>query len=159
MRPVDRALADARVVQAEALLAAAHVRLEETLLCAPSTGTVLEILRREGEASRGPLGEPAVVFADDSRLRVRAEIDERYVSLLREGQPARVFGRGLGGPSYSGSVALVKQVMGNKTVFSRASSERKDLDVLQVLVDLLESFRAPLGLQVDVEIKVEASER
>lgn len=155
VRPVDRALADAKVAQAEARLAAAHVRLEKTRLCAPSAGTVLEILRREGEASHGPLGEGAIVFADDSRLRVRAEIDERYVSLLREGLPARVFGRGLGGASYSGRVAIVKQVMGNKTVFSRASSERKDLDVLQVLIDMPEAFRAPLGLQVEVEVQVE----
>jgi hypothetical protein len=85
---------------------------------------------------------------------VRAEIDERYVCLLHEGQSARVFGRGLGEKSYSGTVVAVKRLMGNKTVFSRASSERKDLDVLQVLIDMPEAFRAPLGLQVDVELTV-----
>lgn len=155
VRPVDRALADSKVAQAEARLEAARARLEETSLHAPSAGTVLEILRREGEASHGPMGEAAIVFADDSRLRVRAEIDERYVSLLREGQAARVFGRGLGDAQFDGRVSVVKRLMGNKTVFSRASSERKDLDVLQVLIDMPQSFRAPLGLQVDVEIQIE----
>jgi multidrug resistance efflux pump len=152
VRPVDRAVAEANVAQAEAQLAAARVRLEQTVLRAPSDGRILEILRREGEASRGPQDEPVLIFADDSRLRVRAEIDERYVSLLHEGQSARVFGRGLGDKSYHGTVAIVKRLMGNKTVFSRAASERKDLDVLQVLIDMNEPFQAPLGLQVDVEV-------
>lgn len=152
VRLVDRAVADAAVAQAEAQLIAARARLDQTILRAPSDGRVLEILRREAESSRGPSGEPALIFADDSRLRVRAEIDERYVSLLHEGQAARVFGRGLGGNVYTGNVSLVKRLMGNKTVFSRAASERKDLDVLQVFIDLDESFQAPLGLQVDVEV-------
>lgn len=43
--------------------------------------------------------------------------------------------------------------MGNKTVFTQASSERKDLDVLQVLIDLGPNFRAPAGPQVDVTIE------
>lgn len=156
VRPVDEAVAEAEVVQAAAQLAAARARLEQTILRAPSDGRVLEILRREGEASRGPAGEPALVFADDSQLRVRAEIDERYVACLREGQSVRVFGRALGGRTYMGKVALVKRLMGNKTVFSRAANERKDLDVLQVLIDLPQSFQAPLGLQVDVEIAIGA---
>jgi hypothetical protein len=50
------------------------------------------------------------------------------------------------------TVALVKRLMGNKTVFSHEASERKDLDVLQVLIDLPADFRAPLGLQVGVEV-------
>ena len=44
--------------------------------------------------------------------------------------------------------------MGNKTVFSHEAAERKDLDVLQVLIDLPPDFRAPLGLQVDVDIQI-----
>lgn len=123
VRPVDEAVAEAEVVQAEARLAATRARLEQTILRAPSDGRVLEILRREGEASRGPAGEPALVFADDSQLRVRAEIDERYVALLRLGQSVRVFGRALGGKHYTGKVALVKRLMGNKTVFSRAAND------------------------------------
>jgi hypothetical protein len=43
--------------------------------------------------------------------------------------------------------------MGTKIVFSHEPSERKDLDVLQVLIALPE-LDAPLGLQVDVDIAV-----
>jgi hypothetical protein len=43
--------------------------------------------------------------------------------------------------------------MGDKTVFVRTPSERKDLNVLQVLIDLGPEVRAPAGLQVDVQIE------
>lgn len=126
-----------------------------TIVRAPGEGMVLEILRREREASRAYQSEPAIILADDSRLRVRAKIDERYVNRLRAGQRALVFGRGLGDERFVGRVAVIKRVMGNKTVFSRSASERKDFDVLQALVDMPPDFRPPLGLQVDVAIELD----
>jgi hypothetical protein len=86
-------------------------------------------------------------------VRVRAEMDERFVRHLEVGQAATVFGRNLAGKSYRGRVAGLEHLMGNKTVFTRAASERKDLDVLQVLIDLGPEFQAPAGLQVDVKIE------
>jgi HlyD family secretion protein len=155
VRPEDRELAAAKVRRAEAQLALMKQRLQDTFLVAPSDGTVLEILKREGEGQRLIDNEPAIVFGDTRRIRIRAEIDERYVRRLRSGQRAVAFGRGLGGESYPGYVAEVRQVMGKRTVFSRAATERKDLDVLQVLLELREGFSAPLGLQVDVAICVD----
>ena len=52
-----------------------------------------------------------------------------------------------------GTVATVKQMMGAKTVFSHASTERKDLDVRQVLIQLPAGKELPVGLQVDVKIE------
>lgn len=154
VRPEDRHVVESRVQLAASHLEAARSRLENTILKAPFAGTVLEILKREGEGARVLDREPVLVFADESRLRVRAEIDERYVHRLAEGQTAEIYGRGLGDARYSGKVALVKRLMGNKTVFSHEASERKDLDVLQVLIDLPPDFHAPLGLQVDVDVMV-----
>jgi hypothetical protein len=68
--------------------------------------------------------------------------------------PTDIRRRGLGNTRYPGTVTLVKRVMGNKTVFSHEASERKDLDVIQVLIDLPDDFSAPLGLQVDVDIRI-----
>ncbi len=45
--------------------------------------------------------------------------------------------------------------MGDKTVFTRALAERKDLNVLQVLIDMGPHFCAPVELQVDVKIVVQ----
>ncbi len=152
VRPEDRALADAKVGLAEARLRMAEERLHDTILAAPSDGTVLEVIKREGEAVRVFDPQPVLLFADDTRLRVRAEIDERYVAEVAVGQAAVIHGRGLGRRRYAAVVSQVKGLMGPKTVFSGAAGERKDLDVLEIFLDLNEAITAPIGLQVDVDL-------
>jgi multidrug resistance efflux pump len=155
VRTQDRAMAEAKVSLAQAQLAAAKERLTQTCLVAPFAGVVLEILKREGEGTMDL--EPVIVFADVTNLRVRAEIDERYVSQLQRGQQTLVHGPGLGPQKLPGQIAVIKQLMGKKTVFTHDASERKDLDVLQVLIEMAPDFSAPLGLQVDVDIEVQDS--
>ena len=82
-----------------------------------------------------------------------AEIDERFVKELSLGQTAEAYGRNLLSRTYPGRVIEVEKVMGGKTVFTRASSERKDLHVLQVVIEMEPGFSAPVGLQVDVRIR------
>ena len=153
VRDTDRAVAEARVALAQARLESARRELDEMELRAPFDGTVLEILKREGERAQA-VGDAAVVFADTSRLRVRAEIDERYVYRLVPGQKVVVSGRGIGERRFRGRLSLVKQLMGKKTVFTREAAERKDLDVLQCWIELSDDFQAPLGLQVDIEVDI-----
>lgn len=155
VRAEDRAVAEAKVQEAEAKLAKARATWAETQLRAPSDGAVLEILHRAGESAHSAAPEPILIFADASRLRVRAEIDESYALELHPGMTARVFGRGLGRSEISGTIALVKSLMGKKTVFANSATERKDLDVVQVLIDLPEGTTLPIGLEVDVKLSDE----
>jgi HlyD family secretion protein len=152
VRVEDIAVAGNRMKLAEARVATVRTRLLENELRAPMTGQVLELLHREGESTHGLTPEPVLVFADSGRLRVRAEIEESYALQLRPGQDAEVFGRGLGQRKIEGRVSLVKAIMGKKTVFTKSSTERKDLDVLQVLIDLPEGTTLPVGFEVDVRI-------
>jgi HlyD family secretion protein len=152
VREEDQRLAEAKVVLAKAKLDLARQQHEDTILHAPFDGTVLELLKREGEGSRLFDPEPIVMFGDTSRLRVRAEFDERFVAGMRIGQRTTVFGRGLGAGEYPGRVVLIKPIMGKKTVFSRSSTERKDLDVLQIIIEMEPNFCAPVGLEVDVKL-------
>jgi multidrug resistance efflux pump len=153
--PQHRVMLAAKVAHAEAALAAAEERLRETKLVAPFEGTVLKVLKREGEGVRSFEPEPVVLFGDLSRLRVRAEFDERNVRRLRPGQAAVAYGRNLQDIAYAGKILYLERVMGDKTVFTRASSERKDLDVLQAVVEMGPDFLAPPGLQVDVRIDID----
>jgi multidrug resistance efflux pump len=152
VRPEDVAVAQQKVGLAESQVASAKARLQETELHAPINGRVLEVLHREGESTYGLTPDPVLVFADSGKLRVRAEIEESYALQLRAGQSAEIFGRGLGAGKIEGTVTLVKALMGKKTVFSRSSTERKDVDVLQVLIDLPEGTTLPVGFEVDVRI-------
>jgi hypothetical protein len=85
---------------------------------------------------------------------VPAEVDERFVSQLAVGHEAIVTGCGQGCQDFFGHVTLVKPVMGKKTIFTHDAAERKNLDVIQVLIDLPEDLSAPLALQVEVAIHV-----
>jgi HlyD family secretion protein len=66
---------------------------------------------------------------------------------------ATIYSHSLGSQRIRGTVTLLKELMGNKTVFTREASERKDLDVLQVFITPKEPFQAPVGLKVDVEFE------
>jgi HlyD family secretion protein len=155
VREQDRRLAEAKVKRAEAKLEEARRRLDETRLVAPFDGRVLEVYRRGGECVNAIPPEPVVLFADTTRLWVRAEVDERSVARLREGLPAVVCGRGLGDREFPGRVASVKCVMGKKRVFAGAADERHDLDVLEVFIEAGPSFDAPIGLRVDVRVRAQ----
>lgn len=152
VRDVDEALMKAKVSQAESNLDVAEQQLRDLRVLAPFEGTVLKLLKRPGEGVRMIELEPVVLFGDLSRLRVRAEVDERFVKDLRVDQMAEVYGRNLLGKTYPGRVVEVEKIMGDKTVFTRASSERKDLHVLQVVIEMESGFSVPVGLQVDVRI-------
>jgi len=151
--PERRAMMDAKVLRAQSALKLAEERLRETILLAPFDGVILKVLKLEGEGVRMSEPEPVVLFGDLSKLKVRAEIDERFVTHFVVGQKAFIYGRNMAGREYQGRVAELESIMGDKTVFARVSSERKDLDVLQVVIEMESGFRAPMGLQVDVRIE------
>lgn len=158
IRPVDRQVCDAQVALAEARLEEARQNLENTRLKAPFDGSVLEIFKREGELASRDEGSAVMAFADESRLRVRAEVDERYVHRLSSIETALIYGRGLGPQRYAGRVVQVKRLMGKKTLFTRDAAERKDLDVLQLWIEMPDDFRPPLGLQVETDLVLSQTE-
>jgi ABC exporter DevB family membrane fusion protein len=152
VRDVDVALAQAKGSQAEANLAVAEQQLLDLRVLAPCDGTVLRLLKRPGEGVPYTEPQPVLLFGDLSRLRVRAEIDERFVKDLRVGQGAEAYGRNLLGKASPGTVVEVERMMGDKTLFTHSSWERKALHVLQVVIEMEPGFSAPVGLQVDVRV-------
>ncbi len=156
VREVDKKLAVAQVAVAEAQLQTAQKRLAETYLIAPIDGTILETILRVGESTVSVGSpEPAVLLGDLSSLRARAEIDENYALALKAGQKAIIFGRGLGDKEIPAQVALVKKVMGKKTVFAKTATERKDIDVIQAFIVPDTEMRVPVGLEVNVKIAID----
>ena len=154
VREVDKQVATS-CRGAEAQLQAAKQRLAETYLIAPINGTVLEKILRIGESTvSAGSPEPALLLGDMTKLRVRAEIDENYALSLREGQQAIIFGRGLGEKEIPAHVALVKKIMGKKTVFAKTATERKDIDVIQAFIEPNADMQVPVGLEVNVKIAI-----
>lgn len=160
VREVDQKVAEAQVKVAEAKVREAEQVLEETKLKSPINGTILEVLLRAGESTyTAGSPEPVLLIGDLDHLRVRAEVDENYARVLKEGLTATLFGRGLGDQSIPGKVVLVKKLMGKKTVFSKTATERKDIDVIQAFIEPTAAFIAPVGLEVNVKIDIDSTQK
>lgn len=148
----DAAVARLEVEVAERELALAEARFDRTMLRSPIRGTVLRIVRREGESAERESTMPAIVLGDTEQLRVRAEVDERFVRSVHEGASASVTTREPGAKASSGKVRSIRGIMGKKTQFNYDAAERRDLDVVEVLIEMEAGFRAPVGMQVDVSL-------
>jgi HlyD family secretion protein len=138
--------AQARVAAASARLAQAERRLEQLVVRAPADGEVLQILVRPGEFL-APGGVAAVV-GDTRGLRARLDIDERDVSRVAVGQPARVRIEGLPG-EFTGRVAEIGRRVGRKNVRTDDPTDRQDARFVEVVVTLDATPAVPIGVRVE----------
>jgi HlyD family secretion protein len=153
-REEDRARAEAGVALARGRLVEAQALMEKTFIRSPVSGVVLRKQRRAGESVSDKDDMPLVTLADDSRLRVRVEVDETDVARIRLGQRASVTAAAYGDQKFLGRVIRVGQVLGRKNVRTEEPAERVDTKILETLVELDPGQRLPLGLRVDAFLEV-----
>jgi multidrug resistance efflux pump len=134
--PEEAAKADADVRWADERVRALQKTLEKCCVRAPISGTVLRTFLKPGESFSTLVPRPILSLADTSRLRVRAEVDERDVGRVFLGQRVIVRGDGWAGHGVPGRTARLGAEMGRKTVKTGDPAEKSDRDVLEVLVDL-----------------------
>jgi HlyD family secretion protein len=143
--------AAANVAALEGDARATQSKVASCKVYSPTDGEVLRTHVTEGELVAPFNPQPLVTIADTSRLRVRAEVDERDVRKIRVGQRARVLLDDTGFPALEGTVEEVLSVMGKKSVFPPDPREKQDRDVLEVIVGLdAVERRLPLNLRVTV---------
>ena len=128
---IAEANAAARAAMAEISVASALAA--QCTLKSPITGTVLQILRREGEFSGASQGTPLIIVGDVSRLLARAELGERDAANVRIGQKATVWVDGKPG-KWQGKVTQMASVMGRRSARSLDPTDRFDRDVREVFV-------------------------
>jgi HlyD family secretion protein len=146
----ERRAALAAAQGAQANVAALAARLGKCQLRSPVAGTVLKLLRREGEFSGGSSGTPLVVVGDLSRLIVRAEIADRDAALVRTGMVAEIWVDGQP-QRWTGKVIETSALMGRKTARSLDPSDRFDRDIREVLVAFdRPPPDMPVGLRVNI---------
>jgi multidrug resistance efflux pump len=155
-REEDRRRALADVAAAEARLREARAMLEKTYVRSPLDGVVLRKHRRAGESVSDSFDTPIVTVGDNSRLRVRVDVDESDVARIREGQRAYVTADAYGDRKFWGRVVRIGQVLGRKNVRTDEPTERVDTKILETLVEL-EDASLPAGLRVDAYVVVNES--
>jgi len=147
--PEEIAKADAEVRSAEQRITSIQRTLDKSMVRAPMDATVLRTMLRPGETFSVMVPQPILRIADTSRLRVRAEVDERDVARVFPGQQVMVRGDVWPGHGVPGHVSRIGSQMGRKTVRSGDPAEKRDRDVLEVVVDLDgQDPRLVIGLRV-----------
>ncbi|MGP8248080.1 MAG: HlyD family secretion protein [Bryobacteraceae bacterium] len=143
----DRAAADLALARAQ--LAESEALLEKTIVRAPFDGAVLKRLRKAGETVSDKGETPIVRFGDNSRLRVRVDVDETDVARVAVGQRAYFTARAFGQQRFWGTVTRLGQSLGKKNIDTGDPAEKTDTKVFETLVDLDGHPPLPSGLRVD----------
>jgi HlyD family secretion protein len=119
---------------------------------------VLAINAKRGELAT-PVLEPALlVLGDVSALRVRAEVEEKYLARVYVGQRVVMRAAAFPGREFDGTVATIASVVGPGRINAHDPHKLNDVDVLEVVVDLSNPGPLVVGEQVDVYFSAERSE-
>lgn len=150
--PEELERADADVTAADERVRSLTERLEKVFVKAPISGTVLKTFMRPGETFSTFTPQPILSLADLSSLRVRAEVDERDIGRVHNGQRVMVRSEGIPNGNLMGTVRSVGSQMGRKKVRTGDPAEKADRDILEVLIDLNQKQAALIvGLRVTAQ--------
>ncbi len=131
-------------------LRGAEAALDNLIVRAPTAGTVLQINIRAGELASPSSPQPLMVLGDVSKLRVRAEIDERDYGEIKVGQRVVVRSPAFRGRDVAGTVSAVAPIIEPGRIGARGQRSPTDVNVAEVVIDLAEPGPLAVGMKVDV---------
>jgi len=102
--PEETARAEADLKAAEQRVRQAQAKIEKCTVRAPMSATVLRCHKKPGEAVSTVFPEPIASLMDTSRIRVRAEVDERDIGRVRLGQRVTVIAESFANSPFQGQV-------------------------------------------------------
>ncbi len=148
---------EASLAVARSELAAVESALERTRVRAPADGTVLLVNTRVGETVTPSPEDVLVLFGDISQMQIRAEIEERDVGKIRNGQAVVVRSDAFPGQEFAGTVRRTANALGTPRIVGKGPRRQNDQDVMQVEIDL--DGRTPLvsGMRVDAFFRPDAT--
>ena len=149
----ELAKADADVHAAEQRIQLAEEKIGKCIVRAPEDGTILRVHMRAGESFALVSPKPLFSMADLSVRRVRAEVDEKDIRSVRVGQKVLISSDADRHHQAQGTVVKIASMMGRKSVFTGAPTDKSDRDILEVLADLEApaADNLPVGLRVTVD--------
>jgi HlyD family secretion protein len=140
---IDRAGVD----QARSRLNEANARLSQLSVKAPSVGTILKLSVREGEFYSPDGGASLVTLGNLSKVRVRLDIDERFIGSVFVGQPGYAVVEAYRNQKFPGKVVEIAQRMGRKNQRTDDPTERIDTKIREVVLELDDARELVPGLR------------
>jgi HlyD family secretion protein len=127
------------------------------MIRAPIDGTVLQLNGRVGELASPSSTHPLLVLGNVSKLRVRAEVDERDFGDIKLGQVALVRTNAFRGREIAGKVSSIAPMVDAGRISQRGQRSMTDVNVVEVVVDLVEPGPLAVGMKVDVYFRPEGA--
>lgn len=151
----DLTVAQARLAEAQARVAAARTEIDRRVVLAPVEGRILQVNVRPGEfAPAGPAAAPLILMGSVHPLHIRVDIDENDAWRVASGSPAVAFVRGNPAIRFDLQFVRFEPYVIPKRSLTGESTERVDTRVLQVLYSFSPGDQPVyVGQQMDVFIK------
>jgi HlyD family secretion protein len=150
-RQEELAEAKARMLAAENAVAVSRAELAKCEVKSPVKGIVLRKHVSESELVSVFFPKPLITVAELQNYRVRAEVDERDVPLVREGQAVEIVMNGAAQRRMRGRVVSLAPVMGRRQILTSDPADKSDRDVREVVIHVDDSPEdIPIGLRVSV---------
>ncbi len=141
---------EAALAAARADVAALSASLERMRIRSPIDAAVLELHAKIGEMAGLATESPLLTLGDSQHLQVRAEVEERDVSKIYQGQSAVVKSDAFPGRTFDVRVSTIAKALGAPQLSSRNKRKQADVDVLEVVLDVEEGVPLLPGMRVDV---------
>jgi hypothetical protein len=122
-------------------------------IVAPAAGEVLRVNHRPGEYYLPSSSGPVVELGDTRTLRVRMEVDERDIGRVSVGTDASVEAPAFPSRRFPASVVRLGRRMGRKQIVTTDPGERRDVNVLEVLLELEPGAPLVVGQRVIAYVK------
>lgn len=147
---------EAAVAASRTDLSLADAALERTRIRAPRDATVLQVSATAGETAVPSAEQVLIVLGDVSKLRVRAEIEERDVGKVKLGQSVVIRSDAFQGQSFDGKITTLAQALGPGRIALKGPRRGTEIDVLEIMIDLAGTPPLLPGMRVDVFVKPDA---
>ena len=153
VRPVDVAVAEAEVRQAQAVVKTAQTELDKAYIKSPQAGTAIEILTRPGEVVSN--GEGIARIGQVKQMYAVAEVYESDIGKVKLGQPATITSSAIEG-KLTGTVEQIGLEIERQEVVNTDPTANIDARVVEVKVKLDDKSSQKVAgltnLQVNVKI-------
>ena len=136
VRPVDVAVAEAEVRQAQAAVKTAQAELDRAYIKSPQEGRVIKIMTRPGETVSN--GEGVIRIGQTSQMYAVAEVYESDITKVRLGQQATVTSNALS-QQLTGTVESIGLEIERQEVVNTDPTANIDAKVVEVKVKLDEA--------------------
>ncbi len=148
---------ESSLAMARAELSAAEIALERTRIRAPASGTILNMIGKEGETAVPSPESALLIFGDLSSLRLRAEVEERDAAKVRVGQKVVIRADAFPDREFTGVVTSISQSLGTPRIATRGPRRPNDVEVVEVMVSIDGNPPLFTGMRVDAFFKPETA--